>query len=340
MKRTMITLLVACGLAIGCASVAMAGASPTVSTGSATKIGNTSATLNGSVNPEGTKTAYRFEYGLTAQYGQLTKVANAGSGSKAVSVSAGISHLIPGTTYHYKLIALSKDGAAYASDRTFKTSGHSPPVVATGGPISIHQTSATVTGTVNPNNATTTYEFQYGTSTAYTQQTIAKTLPASKTTSIVAETLTGLTPGTTFHYRLVALHGTSVSSAGADETFFTLPDPAPTPKVKATTTPKKKQHRPFVITTNGSVSHPSSIPTANACFGDASIKYVVNNHKVGSTLAPLLGNCTFSATTTFKRLPAKLKKHHKTETLKVEVKFRGNGYIGPSATKTDEVTLG
>jgi hypothetical protein len=340
MKRTMTTLLIACGLAIGCASVAMAGASPTISTGSATKIADSSATLNGSVNPQGTKTAYRFEYGLNTQYGLESKVESAGSGNKAVSVSVGISHLLPGTTYHYKLIALSKDGAAQASDRSFKTTGHAPPVVGTGGPIAIHQTSATVTGTVNPNNATTTYEFQYGTTTSYTQQTIAQTLPASKTTSIVSETLTGLTPGTTFHYRLVALHGTSVSSAGADETFFTLPDPAPTPTVKATTTPKKKTHRPFVITTNGSVSHPSSIPTANACFGDASIKYTVNGRQVASTLAPVLGNCTFSASTTFKKLPAKLKRHKKTETLKVVIRFRGNGYIGPSAAKTDTVTLG
>ena len=92
--------------------------------------------------------------------------------------------------------------------------------------------------------------------------------------------------------------------------------------------------------TNGSVSHPSSIPTASACFGDASIKYEVNGRQVASTLAPVLGNCTFSASTSFRKLPAKLKRHKKTETLKVIVRFRGNGYIGPSAAKTDTVTLG
>lgn len=341
MKRTLSTLLIASGIAIGCASAAIAGSSPTVSTGSATKIGDSSATLNGSVNPQGTKTAYRFEYGLTDQYGSYSKVENAGSGTKVVPVSAGIGNLIPGTKYHYKLIALSKSGSSLGSDRTFTTAGHPPPVVATGGPTSIHESSATVTGTVNPNNESTTWEFQYGLTTSYGLQTAAQVLRASHSTSIVSATLTGLEPGATFHYRLVALHGSSVSSAGADQTFVTLPDPAPTPRIRASTTPRHAKHRPFVLTTSGSVSVPSSIPSAaNACFGSASIRYVVNGRQVGSTLAQLLGNCTFSAATTFKRLPVKLKHHHKTETLKVIVRFRGNGYIGPSAAKTDKVTLG
>jgi len=255
-------------------------------------------------------------------------------------VSAGIGNLTPGTTYHYKLVALSKDGAAQASDKTFKTGGHAPPVVATGGPISIHQTSATVTGTINPNDEATTWEFQFGLTTAYGFQTAAQVLPASKTTSVVTATLTGLESGATFHYRLVALHGTAAPSTGLDETFFTQPNPAPTPKVKATTTPHKKKRAPYVITTNGSVSHPSSIPTASACFGDASLTYEVNKRKVASTMAPVLGNCTFSASTTFRKLPAKLKRHKKTETLKIVVRFRGNGYIGPSGPTTDTITLG
>src|SRR5579875_4213299 len=207
MKRTMTTLLVAFGIAIGCASVAVAGSSPTVSTGSASKIADTSATLGGTVNPQGTKTVYRFEYGLTDQYGLVTKSTSAGSGSKAVTASAAIGKLIPGTTYHYKLLASNKYGASQGTDRTFKTAGNAPPVAATGPAIAPHEFGVTLTGTVNPNNQATTWEFQYGLSTAYGSFTNSGVLPASHTTSIVSSTLTGLEPGATFHYRLIALHG-------------------------------------------------------------------------------------------------------------------------------------
>ncbi|HTX46137.1 MAG TPA: hypothetical protein VMD48_07665 [Solirubrobacteraceae bacterium] len=339
MKRTMSTLLIACGVAVGCASVAIAGSSPTVSTGSATKIGDSSATLNGTVNPQGTKTAYQFDYGLTDQYGLQTKVQNAGSGTKVTTASAGIGNLIPGTTYHYKLIALSKSGTSQGSDRTFKTAGHPPPVVATGPPSAIHQSSVTLTGTINPNDESTTWEFQYGLNAFYGSETVPAVLPASTVTSVVSATVNGLEPGVTFHYRLVALHG-SVSSDGADATVFTLPDPAPTPRLRATTKPSRVKHRPYIVTTTGSVSVPSSVPASLACFGSASIRYLVNGHQVGSTLAQLLGNCTFSATARYSKLPGKRKRGQKTESLKVVIRFRGNGYIGPSATKTDTVTLG
>jgi len=340
MKRSIGTLLVACGIAVSCASVAVAGSSPAVSTGSASKIGDTSATLGGSVNPQGTKTTYQFEYGLTTQYGVLTKPASAGSGGKAVAVTAGIGGLIPGTTYHYKLLATNKYGESAGTDRTFKTAGHSPPEAATGPASQVHEFGATVTGTVNPNGQATIWEFQFGPTIAYGYSTNPSTLPASNTTSVVSTTLTTLEPGVTIHYRLLALHGTTVISTGLDSAFFTLPDPAPVPRVTASTTPRRAKHAPYVLTTNGSVGVPSSVPSALACFGNATITYLVGSRQVGSTSASLLGTCTYSATTTFSKLPAKRKRHRKTEALKVEVHFRGNGYLAPAFAKSQTVTLG
>lgn len=340
MKRTLRTLLVACGIALGCAAVAIAGSSPTVSTGSASKIGDSGATLGGSVNPQGTRTTYRFEYGLTTQYGVLTKTKSAGSDAKAVPVTAGIGGLIPGTTYHYKLLATNRFGTSGGADRMFKTAGHPPPVAATGPPSQVHQFGATVTGTVNPNDEATTWEFQFGPTTAYGYNTSPSTLAASHTTSVVSTTLTSLEPGITYHYRLIALHGTTVISAGADATFFTLPDPAPAPSVSAKTTPRRAKHAPYVLTTNGTVHVPASIPASVACFGSATVKYFVGKRQVGFTSASLLGNCTFSATTKFSKLPGKHKRHQKTETLKVFVHFRGNGYLAAAFARTEKVTLG
>src|SRR5205814_8890424 len=45
---------------------------PSVTTGSATAIGRTSATLNGTANPNGSATTANFEYGLTTSYGNTT----------------------------------------------------------------------------------------------------------------------------------------------------------------------------------------------------------------------------------------------------------------------------
>jgi hypothetical protein len=55
----------------------------------------------------------------------------------------------------------------------------------------------------------------------------------------------------------------------------------------------------------------------------------------------MLSNCTFSATTTFVRPPGTRKRRHpRPETLKIEIHFRGNGYLGPSNARTERVTIG
>jgi hypothetical protein len=341
MKRTITTLMIAVGVAILNTGVAAAGSSPTVSTGAASKIADTSATLGGTVNPLGTHTSYQFEYGLTSQYGVLTKVGSAGSGAKPVIVTSAIGGLIPGTVYHFKLLATNKYGTTQGADRTFKTAGHAPPFAATGPATGVHRNSVTVTGTVNPNGEATSWEFQYGLTTLYGLKTFSSLLPASNTPSIVTSTLTGLEAGALFHYRLVALHGTTVISTGSDETFFTLPDPTPIPKVTASTKPRKAKHSPYVLTTRATVAVPSSIPAVLACFGNATIKYFVGKRQVAFSFASLLSNCTFSTTTTFARLPRSSKRHHpRSETLKIEIHFRGNGYLGPSNARTERVTLG
>ena len=61
---------------------------PVVVTGVASEIGDTTATLNGTVNPSGSDTTYQFEYGLTTAYGSTTPMTSAGSGFTAVPVSA------------------------------------------------------------------------------------------------------------------------------------------------------------------------------------------------------------------------------------------------------------
>ena len=115
MNRTLKLLLGLLAVSATLAGVAVAASSPSASTGSATSVKSTSAVLNGTINPNGAATVYRFEYGLTNAYGSTTSIKSAGSGTKSVAVARTVSGLIPGTTYHYRLDALSKNDYKFST---------------------------------------------------------------------------------------------------------------------------------------------------------------------------------------------------------------------------------
>jgi hypothetical protein len=100
---------------------ALALAAPFAVTKPATSIGATSATLAGTVNPQGTDTHYSFQYGTSTAYGHTTASADAGSGRSTVATSAPVSGLTTTTTYHYREVAVSYAGTKYGLDMTFKT---------------------------------------------------------------------------------------------------------------------------------------------------------------------------------------------------------------------------
>jgi hypothetical protein len=93
---------------------------PDVTIGAASVITETGATLNGTVNPNGLPTTYHFEYGTTTAYGSRAPVpdADAGSGIAPQAVSAAISGLTPGTTYHFRLVARNASGTTTSTDLT------------------------------------------------------------------------------------------------------------------------------------------------------------------------------------------------------------------------------
>jgi len=95
---------------------------PIARTGRARSVKTTSATLTGSVNPEGRATTYRFEFGRSARYGQATPARSAGSGTSTRSLSARIAGLRPNTVYHFRIVASSSGGRSAGRDVTFRTS--------------------------------------------------------------------------------------------------------------------------------------------------------------------------------------------------------------------------
>jgi hypothetical protein len=294
--------------------------------------------LNGTVNPSGSDTAYYFQWGLTSAYGSVGRARFAGHGTRTVDVRTRASGLISGTVYHFRLVATNRFGTSTGDDRTFRTAGHPPAGVSTGPATQLTTTGATVTGTVNPNGEATTWVFQYGTTTAYNLMTYAGTVAASSPSATVAYALTGLTPGTTFHYRLVDFHKTSGPSYGLDATFMTLPSPRPVPQVHALTTPHRARHRPFVFTTYGTVSGPSSFSPAQDCNGNATIRYLLRRRVVALIVTAVQPNCTFSAQMRFAHKPGRHRRRKLT--LRVLITFDGNGYLAPVRARPEKVVLG
>ena len=95
---------------------------PVVTTGPATAVSPTAATLTGTINPNGQATSYHFQYGTSTAYGSSTATATAGSGRSATAVSATIQSLNPNTVYHFRLVATTSSGTTSGADASFRTS--------------------------------------------------------------------------------------------------------------------------------------------------------------------------------------------------------------------------
>lgn len=100
------------------------------------------------------------------------------------------------------------------------------PTVTTTQASGVHPTSATANGVVNPNGTATNWYIQYGLSTnaAYGSQTASKSAGSGTNGTKVAASLVGLTPASSYHYRVVA-SSSAGTTYGGDSTFNTSAGP-------------------------------------------------------------------------------------------------------------------
>ena len=193
---------------------------PSVSTTVVTNISATSAHAGGIVISDGgapvTERGVCWNTTGTPTVGD--RKANDGSVGTG-SYSANITGLTSNITYYVRAYALNSAGVGYGEVRTFTTSATSVDAV-TGLATGVKSTIATLHGWVNANNQSTSVSFEYGPSIAYGQTATASPATLTGTGDSVTASLTGLTPLTTYHYRvkMTNIYGTAY---GSDLTFYT-----------------------------------------------------------------------------------------------------------------------
>lgn len=238
--------------------------SPTATTGTASNVSQTGATLGGTVNPEGQSVQYRFSYGTSpSSLDQTTPLTTGPTGTSATPVSATLSGLQSGTTYYFRLDVVAGGQTYTGSIQSFTTSAApapppqpaQSPTVATGSASQVTTSSALLTGTINPGGSQpVTYHFAYGTSAGNLVDSTPETSAGSGTTAVpVSATVGSLKARTTYYFELVvSLNGQSFSGSFAN--FTTL-----TPGPGASTGPVVR------VTSNGAVVfgvvYPNGIPT-------------------------------------------------------------------------------
>jgi hypothetical protein len=190
---------------------------PVVVTEPATDIQPKTATLHGTVNPDGFDTEYYFQYvdaehfqsgGFSNPATQSTASTDLGAVIRIDPAQAAISGLTPATTYHFRLVAESHCNEGNPSeacvipgvDQTFETL---PPVsirnftTQTVGPELV-----TVKAELNPNGSPGTYRINIGKGAGYGEGTSKGVLPISNEFEKVTTEFTHLEPNTLYHYQL------------------------------------------------------------------------------------------------------------------------------------------
>jgi hypothetical protein len=192
-------------------------------------VGDTSATLNGEVNPQGRRTEYQFLIGSTlweplgpyeGYYTFLPENAvNIGSGTTFVPLSEPVAGLSPSTTYKWGVEVYSTNMSTNSvGGGEFTTAA--APTATTGEASEITASEAKVSGTVNPTSSVTSYRVEWGTTTAYGHSSSGDAGSGSSSVAVSTK-LTGLRPDTTYHYRVSAEKAASISVAGSSHSFTT-----------------------------------------------------------------------------------------------------------------------
>jgi hypothetical protein len=213
-------------------------------------------TLGGEVNPEGVSgTEAWFAWGRSEPFTGQTAKQTVLTGGALVGVQAVLEGLRPGETFGYQLVG--EDGNVKAPESlrgeklSFRTPVVAPRIPGEVGASFVRTTSVVMSGELNPENASTAYEFEYA--KACVEGAVCPAIeqaPSMGETEVLHSSVygkigvtveaTGLEPGTTYRYQLHASNeqfvgGDTVGGqvTGPEGTFTTAPAPLPTAQTGA-----------------------------------------------------------------------------------------------------------
>jgi hypothetical protein len=130
--------------------------------------------------------------------------------------------LTSATTYHYRLVAVNGLGTSYGSDQEFTTPLSDSPQIRNVVATATGLTTATLHAELNPGFGETAYRFQYGPGFSYGISTaIIGPIGNDGTFHPVASDISGLSPGTTYHFRVIAFN--FVGHVSSSDAIFTTP---------------------------------------------------------------------------------------------------------------------
>lgn len=226
---------------------------PVITTNPVTNISTTTAVTGGEINDDGGAAiiskgvCWNTSDNPTIDNNKLTE------NSTATDFTINLSSLSPNTLYYIRAFATNSAGTNYGESVSFKTLGDKP--VSQANTVSnITTNSATLKGSVNPNLLLTNVSFEWGISNNYGNTVSVSGSPFIGSTSYeVTIDLTGLSPGTTYHFRIKATNDLGIAYS-EDMQFKTLGQ-IPTTLVLAATNLQIR-----TATLNGSVN-PNYLPS-------------------------------------------------------------------------------
>jgi hypothetical protein len=200
---------------------------PTLTLETATNITGTGATLGVSVDPNGSSTTVYFQWGLTTNVSSTTLpvyITNNNNLNVINPESFALTGLQPNTIIYYQAVAYNSGGYTYGTLLFFRTPVIGP-VPTTLAASNITSSSATLNGTVNPENVPASFYFEWGATTNYGNFTATNVLSGNLgSNQSVAASLANLGGGASNHFQLVAFNSAG-TNFGGDLAFVTLAVP-------------------------------------------------------------------------------------------------------------------
>ncbi len=203
-------------------------AAPQIIEASATSITETTAKIDITINPGGADTEYRVEYGPSESYGEHTEFVDIGSASTPQEAEVPLAGLEAERNYHFDVVAKNSvaPGGVHSEDRQFTTEpeGGSPEGPQPGPPLvsevklaATTPTSATIEFSIDPDGADTEYVIKYGPGSPPTQETSPVDIGATPGLQHITRTLTGLEPGKTYSFEVLASNSQAKGAGGGGQ---------------------------------------------------------------------------------------------------------------------------